>query len=109
MFIPYTIDATDQYTIATGPVDQTLTIPFEAPVSSMQANLASIGSEWFLSVDGAAVAMNVGAPAVYGQFAPIQQGSYLTNPLRFTPGQVVHFITDGGLGTVSIIRARRTS
>jgi hypothetical protein len=109
MFIPYTIDPTDQYTIATGPLDQTLTVPIEPPVSSMQANLASIGSEWFLVVDGAAVAMNVGGAAVYGANAVVQQGSYLTNPLRMTPGQVLHFITNGGTGTVSIIRARRAS
>lgn len=109
MQIPFTIDATDQYTVATGPIDQTLTVPVEPPVSSMQPGLASIGSEWFLMVDGAAVAMNVGAPAVYAANAVIQQGSYLTNPLRLTPGQVLHFITNGGMGTVSIIRARRTN
>jgi hypothetical protein len=108
VFTEFTLDPSQQVTVATGPADATLTVPVDSNLDAVN-NPNNVGSFWFLCVDGAAVAINFNAPAVYGSQATLQQGSYLTHPLRLAPGSVLHFVTSGGTGTVSIIRARRAS
>jgi hypothetical protein len=104
MFSPYHQDFTDQVTVVTSPVDATITVPRDSSLDAIN-NPLNVGSMWFISVDLVQVAVNVGAPAVYGVNAIQPVG--LHHPVHLPPGLVLHVITAAQSGSFSLIRARR--
>jgi hypothetical protein len=107
----YEVDlAVTPLVIATSGSDAHATIPQSLP-ESILSNPRDTGSLYAINVDGAAVGLRFGANAVFGTSATYEIGNCVLgpNPTRIPPGTVVHAITGGGTGYVSIVRYRRAT
>lgn len=102
------IDPTIPLMGASSGTDSNLTIPENLP-GDIFTSPRLTGSLWFITVSGAAVAININSPAVWGTNNIIEPGSYLASALRLPPGGKLHFVTAGGSGFVSLHRAVRAS
>jgi hypothetical protein len=106
--LPYKLDPSQQLVLAVTSTDGTLTVPQTTKADAIN-NPGNTGSEWFLSVDGNPVAINVGAPAVFASNAILEVGLFSNWPIYLEPGAALHFIcASSKTAVVSLIRARRT-
>jgi hypothetical protein len=107
----YTVDlSVTPLVIATSGSDAHVTIPNDLPNSPMSSPNAT-GSLYSVNVNGAAVGIRYGANAVFGTSATYEIGNNVFGGqcVRIPPGTVVHAITGGGTGFVSIVRYRRAT